>query len=93
MVYPIIYGLIFAIVGVGVYIALCSRDNRMKSKRLLAEKEKYAELVADVKMLKKTYQSGSLDDNQRNEVKALYANAVEDLKKQAAIVTSLNQEF
>mgnify|MGYP004708308771 CR=1 FL=1 len=93
MIYPIMYGLIFAVVGVGVYVALCSRDNRKRSKRLIAEKEKYDELVADVKLLKKTYQSGDLTEQQREDVKALYANAASDLKKQAAVVTSLNQEF
>lgn len=93
MVYAIIYGLIFAVVGVGAYMGLCFRDSRSKSNQLVVEKKKYYQLVDDIKMLKETYKSDTLTDAQRAKVRSLYEDAVLDLKKQAAVITSLNQEL
>lgn len=89
--HAIIYGLLFAIVGVGVYLGLVFQDNRKKSKQLIIAQEKQAELMADVRMLKETYQSGNLSEEQRQKIKDLYSEAVNDLKKQSEIVASLNQ--
>lgn len=89
--HAIIYGLLFAIVGVGVYLGLVFQDNRKKSKQLIIAQEKQAELMADVRMLKETYQSGNLSEEQRQKIKDLYSEAVNDLKKQSEIVAALNQ--
>lgn len=91
VVNAIIYGLLFAIVGVGVYIVLVYRENSKTSKKLSQAQEKQAQLLEDVSMLKKTYQSGELSDEQRTKVKALYADAVSELKEQSAIVASLDK--
>lgn len=91
VVNAIIYGLLFAIVGVGVYIGLVYRENSKTSKKLSQAQEKQAQLLEDVSMLKKTYQSGGLSDEQRMKVKALYADAISELKKQSAIVASLDK--
>lgn len=91
VVNAIIYGLLFAIVGVGVYIVLVYRENSKTSKKLSQAQEKQAQLLEDISMLKKTYQSGELSDEQRTKVKALYADAVSELKEQSAIVASLDK--
>ena len=93
MVYAIIYGLIFAVVGVSAYVGLCYRDSRKKSSQLVVEKRKYNELANDIKSLKQAYKSSDLTDAQRAKIQELYRSAVVDLKKQAAVVTSLNQEI